>query len=57
MYNFANNITTVARYNPATKSYTSWLSIIPTINNFALVPGQAYWVLVGQSGVLAYDPQ
>jgi ABC-type oligopeptide transport system substrate-binding subunit len=57
MYNIAGNITTVARYNPATKSYTSWLSVIPAVNNFALAPGQAYWILVGASGVLAYEPQ
>jgi PKD repeat protein len=57
MYNFENNITTVSKWNPATKAYTSWLSIIPAVNNFALVPGQAYWILVLQSGVLAYEPQ
>jgi hypothetical protein len=56
MYSIANNITTVARYNPATKSYTSWLSTIPTVNNFLLVPGQAYWILVGASGTLTYAP-
>jgi hypothetical protein len=56
MYNFANNITTVAKYNPATKSYTSWLSFVPTINNFALAPGQAYWILASGSGTLTYDP-
>jgi hypothetical protein len=56
MYSIANNITTVARYNPATMSYTSWLSTIPTVNNFLLVPGQAYWILVGASGTLTYAP-
>jgi hypothetical protein len=56
MYSIANNITTVARYNPATMSYTSWLSTIPTLNNFLLVPGQAYWILVGASGTLTYTP-
>jgi hypothetical protein len=47
-------VTTVARWNPATKTYTSWLSTIPTVNNFALVPGQAYWILAGASGTLTY---
>ena len=56
MYNIADSITTVARWNPATKSYTSWVSLFPTSNNFLLVPGQAYWILCGSSGVLAYDP-
>jgi hypothetical protein len=56
MYSIANNITTVARYNPATMSYTSWLSTIPTVNNFLLVPGQAYWILIGASGTLTYAP-
>jgi hypothetical protein len=50
-------ITTVAKYNPPNKSYTSWLSVIPGVNNFALAPGQAYWILCSASGVLAYEPQ
>jgi ABC-type transport system substrate-binding protein len=57
MYNIAESITTVSKWNPATKSYTSWLSIIPAINNFLLVPGQGYWIMTSSSGVLAYDPQ
>jgi hypothetical protein len=56
MYSIPGNITTVASYNPITKSYTSWISVIPTVNNFLLVPGQAYWILVGASGTLAYTP-
>jgi hypothetical protein len=56
MYSIPGNITTVASYNPVTKSYTSWVSVIPTVNNFLLVPGQAYWILVGASGTLAYTP-
>jgi hypothetical protein len=52
---FSGTITTVAKYNPATKSYSSWLSVIPSINDFLLVPGQAYWVLC-DSGVLSYVP-
>lgn len=57
MWNITNGITTVARYNPATKTYTSWLSVIPTVNNFLLVPGQAYWILCTSSGTLSYAPQ
>jgi hypothetical protein len=57
MYNIVDSLTTVAKWNPATKTYTSWLSVIPAINNYALVPGQAYWILVGDSGTLAYEPQ
>ena len=56
MYNISGSITTVSRWNPATKSYSSWVSLFPTSNNFLLVPGQAYWILCGSSGVLAYDP-
>jgi hypothetical protein len=57
MFNIVDSITTVAKYNPATKAYTSWLSVIPAINNFLLVPGQGYWILTSSSGVLAYEPQ
>jgi hypothetical protein len=56
MYSVAGSITTVASWNPVTKTYTSWLSVIPTVNNFALVPGQAYWILCGASGTLTYTP-
>ncbi len=56
MYSVAGSITTVASWNPVTKTYTSWLSVIPTINNFALVPGHAYWTLCGASGTLTYTP-
>ncbi|MBU1914039.1 MAG: hypothetical protein KJ563_02450, partial [Candidatus Thermoplasmatota archaeon] len=56
MYSVAGSITTVASYNPVTKAYTSWLSVIPAVNNFLLVPGQAYWILVGASGTLTYNP-
>jgi hypothetical protein len=58
MYSGGNlsTIKSVAYYNPVTKSYTSWLSIIPTVNNFLLVPGQAYWISCGASGTLTYTP-
>jgi hypothetical protein len=50
------SVTTVSAWNPVTKAYTSWLSIIPTVNNFQLVPGRAYWVLFSASGTLTYTP-
>jgi PKD repeat protein len=56
MYSVAGSITTVATWNPVTKAYTSWISVIPAVNNFALVPGQAYWILCGASGTLTYIP-
>jgi parallel beta-helix repeat protein len=56
MYSTPGGITIVASWNPATKAYTTWLSIIPSVNNFLLVPGQAYWILCGTSGVLTYCP-
>jgi hypothetical protein len=56
MWSVPGGITTVAKYNPATMSYTSWLSVIPTVNNFLLEPGQAYWILATSSGTLSYAP-
>ena len=56
MYSVPGSITTVARWNPATSSYTSWVSLFPASNNFLLVPGQAYWILCGASGTLTYTP-
>jgi hypothetical protein len=56
MYSVPGSITTVARWNPATRSYTSWVSAFPLSNNFLLVPGQAYWILCGASGTLTYTP-
>jgi hypothetical protein len=56
MWNGTGNIWTVAKFNPATKSYTSWLSAIPTISNFILFPGQAYWIIVPGNGTLTYTP-
>jgi hypothetical protein len=50
------SVMTVSAWNPVTKAYMSWLSIIPTVNNFLLVPGQAYWVLFSASGTLTYTP-
>jgi ABC-type transport system substrate-binding protein len=56
MWSVVGGITTVATWNPVTKVYTSWLSVIPNVNNFPLVPGNAYWILCGASGTLTYTP-
>ena len=58
MYSVPGGITTVSTYNPMTQMYTTWVSVIPDMNNFALVPGQAYWIMCRASGVLTYtiDP-
>ncbi|MFH1579864.1 MAG: PKD domain-containing protein [Thermoplasmatota archaeon] len=49
-------ITTVAKYNPVTRTYSSWLSVIPVVNDFVLVPGEGYWALCSASGTLSYSP-
>ena len=56
MYSVPGAITMVASWNPVTKAYTTWLSVIPTVNNFVLVPGQAYWILCSMTGTLSYAP-
>jgi hypothetical protein len=56
MWNGTGSITTVAKYNPIWLSYISWLSTIPTINDYHIIPGQAVWVLTGGSGTLTYLP-
>jgi hypothetical protein len=50
------SISMIAKYNPPTKSYTTWLSVIPTISNFAIVPGAGYWILVPHDCVITYYP-
>jgi hypothetical protein len=56
MWNGTGNITVVAKLNPLTKAYTTWLSVIPTLSNFLLVPGQAFWILTSGKGTLIYTP-
>ena len=56
MYSTPGGITIVASWNPVTKAYTTWLSVIPSVNNFVLAPGQAYWILSSTSGTLSYAP-
>jgi hypothetical protein len=47
-------VTTVASFDPTLKTYKSWLSAVPTLNNFLLVPGQAYWCFLTSSVVMSY---
>jgi hypothetical protein len=56
MYSVAGGVTTVSTWNPLMKTYSNWLSVIPTINNFILTPGLAYWILASTSGTLSYEP-
>ena len=54
MYSIPGGITTVSTWNPVTKTYTNWLSVIPSLNDFVLTPGLAYWILASASGTLSY---
>jgi hypothetical protein len=56
MYSGTGAVTMVAYYNAVTMKYVSWVSAVPTLNNFVLVPGQGYWVWATASGVLTYNP-
>jgi len=58
MYSGTGAITVVAYYNSATSKYVTWVSAVPTLNNFALTPGGAYWcwVTVGPGGSIVYAP-
>ena len=54
MYSVPGGITIVSYWNPAKKEYSNWLSAIPTVNNFALIPGQGYEILCSASGTFSY---
>jgi hypothetical protein len=58
MYSGTGAITMVAWFNAATGKYSSWISALPGLNNFALAPGVAYWIWVtaGTGGTLTYIP-
>ncbi len=49
--------TAVSYFNATSKQYKTWLSAVPMLNNFPLVPGQAYWCWYPASGVVTYNPQ
>jgi hypothetical protein len=57
MWSITGGVTQLASYNPVTKAYTTWVSVIPTVNNFLIVPGAGYWMLTSTSGTLSYAPQ
>jgi ABC-type transport system substrate-binding protein/PKD repeat protein len=50
------SVQTIASYNPVTKTYKSYIVGGPPPTNYALVPGQAYWVYATGSGTLTYNP-
>ncbi len=56
MYSGTGSITMISWFNQTTKAYKTWLSAVPTLNNFLLVPGQAYWAWVSGSGWISYLP-
>lgn len=56
MYSSPGSITIVSYWNTSKKAYTNWLSIIPTVNDFVLVPGQGYEIFCTASGLLSYEP-
>jgi hypothetical protein len=56
MWNGTGPIAVVATYNPLTKSYTTWLSVIPSVNDFLIEPGHGYWIMTSGSGTLTYVP-
>ncbi len=56
MYSVAGAVKAVASWDSAAKTYISWVSVVPSLNNFSLVPGQGYFVYCSSSGSFAYDP-
>jgi ABC-type transport system substrate-binding protein len=58
MYSGTGAITMVAYFNAVTQKYSSWISAVPNLNNFLLVPGVSYWIWVtaGTGGTLSYMP-
>ena len=49
------SLTSVASYNPITMTYATYIVGVPP-SDFALTPGEAYWVYCTASGTLSYDP-
>ncbi len=56
MYTSTGSIVIVSSYDPTSKRYVNWISVVPFMNDFLLVPGQGYWIYCTASGTLAYDP-
>jgi len=49
------SVTTVARYNPVTRTYQTYISGVPP-SDFTLIPGQGLWCYCTASGTFTYDP-
>jgi len=56
MYSAVGGVKMVVAWDQVAKAYKSWLSITPLVNNFLLVPGQAFWVYCIASGTFSYSP-
>jgi hypothetical protein len=53
----SGSLTDLARWNTTTGHYDGYIvGIDPSINDFTLSPGEAYWIWVTASGTLTYDP-
>jgi hypothetical protein len=51
------SVTDLARWNTTTGQYDVYIvGIDPSIYDFIMSPGEAYWIWVTASGTLAYDP-
>ena len=55
MFSTSGGVTMVISHNPATGAYKAYIPGM-AITDFALVPGQAYWMRCAINGVLAYTP-
>ncbi len=61
MFSGPGHVSMVVKYTPPgvippiDPLYTTYIPGLP-LNNFILVPGQAYWIFVTGSGTLSYDP-
>ncbi len=56
MYSGPGSIVMAAYYNTVTQKYTAWISGVPTLNNFVLVPGLGFWFWATASGTISYMP-
>ena len=56
MYDSTGRLIVISTFDPIAKLYKNWLSAVPTLNDFQLVPGQGFWCYATASGVLSYMP-
>jgi hypothetical protein len=52
-YTGAGAVTQVVSYNAATGAYKTYNPLLP-FTNFFLAAGQAYWIMVNETGTLSY---